>query len=303
MYKLIEKNKRNSIFLFSAVTAVLIALGYFIGLYLFGESHSYAGVLIALAIALITGLVSYYGGDAVILGISTARKVTKEQYQVLYNVIEELTIASGLPMPKIYVIEDSAPNAFATGRDPKHASVAITTGLLDKLNREELQGVMAHEMSHVQNYDILFGTMIAVMVGSIVMLSDFFLRSMFYSGNRRRSRDSGKGGGVMLLIALVLAVIAPFLAKIIQFAVSRQREYLADSSAAKMTRNPIGLANALSKIANDTEPLEAANKGTQHLYIVNPLKKMKKTSGIFDTHPPLEERVRRLKGLHLGINP
>jgi heat shock protein HtpX len=203
-------------------------------------------------------------------------------------------------MPAIYVIDDSAPNAFATGRDPEHASVAITTGLMEKLSRDELQGVMAHELSHVGNRDILFATMVGIMVGSIVLIADFFLRSFIWGGGRRRSRDSrgGGGGAILVLIALLFAILAPLFAKLLQLAVSRQREYLADASAVKLTRYPEGLASALEKIARDREVLEVANRATQHLYIVNPIKPFeKRAKSLFSTHPPLEERVARLRSM------
>jgi heat shock protein HtpX len=300
MYELIAKNKRNSLALFSIETVILIVLGYFVGVYLLNDAV--LGIIIAVTVSVVMGLMAYYNGDSIIMTISRAKRIQKKDARQLWNVIEELSIASGLPMPKIYIINDSAPNAFATGRDPKHASVAITSGLIDKLNRDELQGVMAHEMSHIQNRDILFCTMIAIMVGAIVMFADFFLRAMFLTGGgrRRRSSSSSKGNPMFFVIAIVFAILAPLLAQIIQFAVSRQREYLADASAAKMTRNPLGLANALKKIADDPEPLEAANRGTQHLYIVNPLKKAKQKSGILDTHPPVWDRINRLEKLQRG---
>ena len=300
MYELIAKNKRNSLALFSIETVILIILGYFVGVYLLNDAV--LGIIIAVTLSVVMGLMAYYNGDSIIMTISRAKRIQKKDARQLWNVIEELSIASGLPMPKIYIINDSAPNAFATGRDPKHASVAITSGLINKLNRDELQGVMAHEMSHIQNRDILFCTMIAVMVGAIVMFADFFLRAMFLTGGgrRKRSSSSSKGNPMFFVIAIVFAILAPLLAQIIQFAVSRQREYLADASAAKMTRNPLGLAHALKKIADDPEPLEAANRGTQHLYIVNPLKKAKQKSGILDTHPPVWDRINRLEKLQRG---
>jgi len=216
-------------------------------------------------------------------------------------VVEELSIAAGVPTPRIYVIDDTAPNAFATGRDPRHAVVAITTGLRQKLNRDELQGVMAHELGHVRNYDILFAMLMAVMVGVLVMLCDVFLRSLWFGGGRRR-RGRQEGGNliqlVLLIVALVLAVLAPILTRIIQMAMSRQREYLADASAVEFTRNPDGLASALAKISSDPEVLEVANRATAHLYIVHPIKRFEeRASSIFDSHPPIKERVRRLLSL------
>jgi heat shock protein HtpX len=245
-------------------------------------------------------LSAYYGGDKMVLGISRAKRIEKKDAPQLFNVVEELSIAAGLPMPAIYIIDDTAPNAFATGRDPKHASVAITTGLLQKLNRDELQGVMAHELSHVGNRDILYATMVGVLVGSIVMMSDFFLRSVFWGGARRRRSNSGggAGGAIFLVIALVLAILAPIFAKLLQLAVSRQREYLADASGAKLTRYPEGLASALEKISGDKEVLEVANRATQHLYIVNPIKPFeKRASSLFSTHPPIQDRIARLRAM------
>jgi heat shock protein HtpX len=203
-------------------------------------------------------------------------------------------------VPVIYVIDDTAPNAFATGRDPKHASVAITTGLMQKLNREELQGVMAHELSHVGNRDILYATMVGILVGSIAMMSDFFMRSFFWGGGRRRRDNEGGGaaGIILFIITILLAILAPICAKLLQLAVSRQREYLADASAAMLTRYPEGLASALEKIAHDKEVLEVANRATQHLYIVNPIKPFeKRASSLFSTHPPIEERIARLRAM------
>ncbi|HQK25128.1 MAG TPA: M48 family metallopeptidase, partial [Synergistaceae bacterium] len=217
----------------------------------------------------------------------------------LWNVVEELAIASGNPMPRVFIIEDDALNAFATGRDPSRASVAVTRGLLEKLNREELQGVMAHEMSHVRNYDIRFAMLMAVMVGMVVFLCDVFLRSLFWGGRRRRGND--KGNAVAMVLALVLAVLAPFFATLIQLAVSRQREYLADASAAELTRNPRGLISALEKLSTDPAELEGANRGTQHLFIVNPLKgKRQGKDSLFSTHPSLESRIERLRELTIS---
>ncbi len=209
-----------------------------------------------------------------------------------------MSLAAGVPMPKVYIINDSAPNAFATGRDPQHASVAVTTGLLDKLDREELQGVIGHEMSHVRNYDIRFALLVGVLVGSIALLADMFLRFSMWSGARRsRSRSSDSGGGgaqaVLMVVALVLAVLAPFFARMVQMAVSRQREYLADASSVELTRNPVGLERALATISADTEPLEVANRATQHLYIVNPIKKLDDSSSGPVLDPPAHPRPDR----------
>ena len=211
-----------------------------------------------------------------------------------------MSIASGLPMPKVYVINDTAPNAFATGRDPKHASVAVTTGLLEKMDREELQGVIGHELSHVGNYDIRFALLVGVLVGSIALLADWFLRFTFWGGGRRGNGDNDRGGGgaaaILFIIALVLAVVAPLIGRLVQLAVSRQRESLADVSAVELTRNPVGLARALRTIADDPEVLEVANRATQHLYIVNPIKSFEtRSKSMWDTHPPIAERIAVLR--------
>jgi heat shock protein HtpX len=217
------------------------------------------------------------------------------------NIVQELAIAANVPMPKVYVIDDSAPNAFATGRDPKHASVAITTGLLQKLDREELQGVIAHELSHVRNFDIRFAMIVGVLVGSIALLADFFLRFTFWGGGGRRNRDSGGSGGlqvIFLVIAIVLSIVAPIVARFVQLAVNRQREYLADASSVGLTRNPYGLERALAKISADPEVLEVANRATQHMYFTNPIKKFEERSkGLFSTHPATVDRINRLREL------
>lgn len=296
MYDQISQNKRNSWLLVIVVTILLVGLGYTAGEY-WAKGYGYGGIVFAFIIAIITGLVSYYGGAGMILAMSKAKKIEKKDHPQLFNVIDELAVAAGVPMPAIYIIDDTAPNAFATGRDPEHASVAITTGLLSKLNRDELQGVMAHELSHVQNRDILFSMMVGIMVGSIVLISDFFVRSVLWGG-RGRKKGGGKGSGPLMLIGLLLAILAPLFAKMLQLAVSRQREYLADASAALMTRYPEGLASALEKISGDREVLEVANRATQHMYIVNPVKSFeKRAKGLFSTHPPTEERVARLRAM------
>lgn len=249
--------------------------------------------------------VAYLQGDQMILRVSGAKPLEKSDDPQLFNVVEEISIAAGIPMPKVYLIDDSAPNAFATGRDPEHASVAITTGLRAKLNREELQGVMAHEIAHIRNYDIRLMMLLAVLIGTIVMLADFFWQVQRFGGARRSSRrsndrDYGKGWIVVLIfiLAILLALLAPFLAQIIQLAVSRQREYLADASAVELTRNPLGLANALRKIDADPEVLEAANRGTAHLYIANPIKKFEaRANSMFSSHPPMQDRIQRILSL------
>jgi heat shock protein HtpX len=299
MYELIAANKRNSWMLAVIMLALLCALGFFIG-QAWGAWQ--IGVAVALIIALVMALTSFFGGASIVMGVSGAREIEKRDNPQLFNVVEEMAIAGGLPMPRVFVINDSAPNAFATGRDPQHAMVAVTTGLLDKLNRSELQGVIAHEMSHIRNYDIVFAMMMAVMVGVIALLCDFFLRSTFYGVGRRSSRRSkGGGGGFVVLIALLLAILAPLVSKLIQLAVSRQREYLADASAVELTRDNEGLASALEKISGDKEVLEVANRATQHLYIVNPIKPFEnRAKALFSTHPPIKERVARIRSIVPG---
>jgi heat shock protein HtpX len=297
MYDAIAANRRNTFFLIAAMAAVLMLIGYAFGLY-FGLGEG--GLIIAGLIALLWIGISYFHGDSILLAASRAHEIQKADHPQLFNVVEELTIAAGLPMPKIYIIEDSAPNAFATGRDPHNASVAITRGLLEKLNREELQGVMAHELSHIQNRDILYATLIGAIAGAIILISDVFLRSLRFSAGKRSSRSSKGGGGVALIVLLgmILAILAPVIARLLQLAVSRQREYLADASAALMTRYPEGLASALEKIARDPDPLEVASRATQHLYIVNPFEKERwSLDSLWSTHPPLEERIKRLRAM------
>ena len=305
-YGQIGANKRNSVLLALLVIVLLGALGALIGWAVAGDPRAaIPSTLLAVGVGLAASLVSYFLGDSLVLATSGAREVTAESAPQLMNVVQELALAASLPMPRVYLIEDTAPNAFATGRDPKHASVAITTGLLQKLDREELQGVMAHELSHVRNFDIRFSLMVGVLVGSIALLADFFLRFTFWGGvtGRGRSRSSSSEGGgaitiVVMVAALMLAILAPIAARLVQLAVSRQREYLADASGVELTRNPYGLERALAKITLDTEPLEVANRATQHLYFENPVKAASGSSrGLFSTHPPALERINRLRSL------
>jgi len=313
MWELIRANKRNSIFLMVIMAAVLLLLGFVIGMVFFGPEGGLFGLMIATAIWLILTLISLSSGDQILLAASRAKPVTHEVHPQLFNVVEEMKIAAGLPaMPKIYIINDPAPNAFATGRNPKNASVAVTAGLLARLNRDELQGVIAHEISHIIHRDILFVTLAGIMLGSIVLLSQVFLRGMFYSsmvGSRRRYSGGGKGGGqaqiVMLIIAIVVAILAPIMAYLLYFALSRRREYLADAGAARLTRYPEGLASALEKIAGDPSPqLATVNKVTAPMYIVNPFKKktQMKLSDLTSTHPPISERIKILRNMSQGAS-
>ncbi len=302
MFEQIAQNKRYSILLSIAVLLTLSALGYLISEVVSGPGTGVTGVVVAATVGVVFGLTSYYSGSSMVLAISRAKQIEKKDHPVLFNVVEEMTVAAGIPMPRIYIIEDSATNAFASGRDPKHAAVTVTRGLLDKLNRDQLQGVIAHELSHVRNYDVLFATIIAIQVGLIALICDFFLRYTFWGGGRRRSsgrKDGGGSGALILVLALLLAILAPLFSKLLQLAISRQREYLADASAAELTRYPEGLASALEVIAGDREVLEAANRATQHLYIANPLKgKQRAGKSVFSTHPPIEMRIKRLREMN-----
>ncbi|MEM0360287.1 MAG: M48 family metallopeptidase [Candidatus Diapherotrites archaeon] len=285
----VSSNKRDSILLFIFFFLIMVLFAYVFSI-LFGLGII-GFLLIGIIVAIIT-IAPYYYSDSIVLKISQARPATHEEHTFLDNTVEGLAIAAGIPKPKIYVIEDTAPNAFATGRDPEHAVICVTTGLMKKLNRVELEGVIAHEMSHIGNYDIRFMMYVSVMLGLIVLLSD--LMRFSWRGNG----SDNKAGALFIVIGLVLAIFAPICAKLIQLAISRKREFLADASAAMLTRYPEGLASALEKLEKDTEPLEAANKATAHLYIVNPLKDHKGTlNNLFSTHPPIAERVKRLRSM------
>ncbi len=281
-------------FLFSifAVSVVyILARGYG-----YGESGGLGLVGMAFIMAGVMNFISYYFSDKIVLGISGAKLVKKESNIQLYRMVENLCIAAGLPLPKIYTIDDSATNAFATGRDPKHAAIAFTTGILQKLNKQELEGVTAHELSHVGNRDTLLMSVVSILVGTIALLSDWFLRSMWY-GSRRDDRDN-KSGAIFAVLALVAAILAPIVATLIQLSVSRRRELLADASGVLLTRYPQGLISALQKISSDKEPLEVANRGTAHLYIINPLKGSQAIgwfASLFNTHPAIEVRIKALK--------
>ena len=256
------------------------------------------GLILAVFIASAMTLGSYYASDKIVLAISRAKPVKKKDYPYLYNIVEGLAIAAGLPKPRCYIINDTAPNAFASGRNPQKSVIVVTKGLLEKLNRVELEGVIAHEMAHIKNYDVLVQTLAVVMVGVVALLSDWILRSFFWGGGRRRGKGKGGGGGaaIFVVVGLVLAVLSPLVAQFIRLAISRRREFLADANGALLTRYPPGLASALRKLAADKEPLEAANKATAHLYIVNPLTDIKgKVNALFSTHPPVEERIAVLE--------
>jgi heat shock protein HtpX len=291
IYDQIAGNRRLSYLLLFLFVLIIAGIGYVFGLST--ELGEYAVVPAAL-FALFMAWGSYYYSDRLVLSLSRAHPVTHADEQRLWNAVEGVSLAAGLPMPKVYVIEDSAPNAFATGRDPQHAALAVTRGLLDKMDKLELEGVIGHELAHIQNYDIRFMTLVSVLVGTVVLLSDWMLRSLWY-GRGRRSR----GSGPLLLIGLIFVILSPIIAQLLRLALSRRREFLADASGALLTRYPEGLASALEKIAADTDPLEVANKATAHLYIYNPLRDYRKSwlNSLFSTHPDVIDRVKRLRAM------
>jgi heat shock protein HtpX len=292
MEEIIRANKRRSLLLVAGVVALLALVGAGWG--------SFGGTVVGgmLAGTLLGGgacLWAWHQSDQSILRSAGARPVTRKEDAFLFHTAEGLALAAGIPAPRMYLIEDSAPNAFATGRDPGHASICLTRGLLSKLDRLELEGVMAHEMAHVRNYDIRYMSMVAVLVGSIVFAADLLRRRLFWGTGRARR---GRSQGALVLVAVAAAFLAPVVAMLLRAAVSRQREFLADASGAQLTRYPEGLARALEKIAADTEPLEVANRGSAHLYFVNPLLEYRgRVTDWFDTHPPTDERIRRLRSM------
>ncbi|MEJ5185471.1 MAG: M48 family metalloprotease [Candidatus Geothermincolales bacterium] len=304
-YEEIRKNKLKSAFLVSGFIAVVLLLGYFVGL-IWGRDYAMFGLLVATLIAIVMSLVSYYHSDKIALASVGARPVTREEYPYYVNTVEGLALAAGIPMPRTYIIETPAMNAFATGRDPEHAAIAVTTGLLERCNRLELEGVIAHEISHIKNYDIRLMSMVVVLVGLVVIFSEIMLRSLFFGGGRRRSEGEGQGEGVVYLVLMLLGlaflIISPILAQLLQLAISRRREFLADASAAMLTRYPEGLASALEKLTVEAKPFPQASNAVAHLFIVQPFRarvkpgKRYKTS-IWDTHPPVEERIRRLRAM------
>lgn len=307
MWELIQANKRKSIFIFIGMGLLLILIGYTFGSFYSPENGGLFGVFIALILWGILSVISYFSGSQILLSVSGAKEIQKEDHPQLYNVVEEMRIAANLPnMPKIYVIADPAPNAFATGIKPENSAITVTAGLLGTVNRDELQGVVAHEMSHIVNRDILLMTFAGIMLGAIVLMSEIFLRSLWFGGGSRYKSKSDRGGQgqiIIMIVALVLAILAPIMAQLLYFAISRRREYLADASAARLTRYPEGLASALEKISQSTYDLKTANKVTAPMYIVNPLKKKgMKLSDLTSTHPPITERIRILRAMHQGAD-
>jgi heat shock protein HtpX len=306
MWEQIRSNQTRTAILVVAMGLLLLLIGYFLGEALLGSGIG--GLVVAVLIWVVMNLFAYFQGDSMILSISRARKISPDDHPRLYNVVEEMKIASGLPkMPDIYIIDDPSPNAFAVGRDPSRASVAITSGLLQRLNRDELQGVMAHEISHIKNRDVLLMTFCSVLLGTIVILAWFGSRMMLFGGMRGGRRSSGGGGGYATLIiiaaALLLMILAPIAAQLIYYAISRKREYLADASGALYTRYPEGLASALEKIAGSTQELKTANQAFAPMYIINPFRnKGRAASDLTSTHPPISERVRILRSMAGGAS-
>lgn len=295
LYNNADKNTRLTWFYITGFLVFVIAIGY-----VFAGAMNNSGILyIAVIFSVIMSFASYWWSDKIVLAMSRAKPVTRENAREIYNLVENLCITAGLPVPKIHIIEDSAPNAFATGRDPKHGVICLTTGIIVKLEKSELEGVIAHELSHIGNRDILLSTVVVILVGFVTLLADWF-RNWTFWGGRRRSNDNEGGQLQMILMiaAILLSILAPIAAVLMQLAISRKREFLADADGALLTRYPDGLARALEKISVDTEKLEVANRATAHLFIVNPFKG-KNISKLFMTHPPIEDRIKALRGMDI----
>ncbi|OGF24673.1 zinc metalloprotease HtpX [Candidatus Falkowbacteria bacterium RIFCSPLOWO2_12_FULL_45_13] len=299
LYTHIDSNKRKTWALFVAFFVAIILIGYVFSYIMNDQAILY----FAVTFSIVSSFISYWWSDKIVLAMSSAREIDHDSNRELYHLVENLCITVGLPVPKIYIINDTAPNAFATGRDPAHAVVAVTSGLLSKLEKTELEGVIAHELSHIGNRDILLATLVTVMVGMIVLLADWFRRWSFFGGHRRNDNKSGgQLGLILMIIAIILSILAPIFAYLMQFAISRKREFLADADGALLTRHPDGLARALEKISADKEPLEVANRATAHLYIASPFKEDEEhrvswLTKLFMTHPPIEERIAALRGM------
>jgi heat shock protein HtpX len=301
MYELIRSNKRRSAFLIAGFVVVLALVGAAFGVLI---GRGIIATVVALVLAGVLAFASYWKADKIALAVSRARPADPAQYARLHNLVEGLCIAGGLPKPGVYVIDDPAPNAFATGRNPRHAAIAVTTGLLEKMNRVELEGVVAHELSHIRNYDILVSTLAVTLVGAVALLSDIAIRTMWWNGGRvRRSGDQSNHSNPLAIVGFILLILAPLAAKAMQAAVSRQRETLADVSACQMTRYPPGLISALEKLQHDTTVTHSASTATAHLWIEQPMSgvgdagKLRRSHSMFDTHPPLEERIALLREL------
>ncbi len=294
MYNQIESNKRKTVLLIAIFLIIIIGLGWFIGVW---QGYGYNVFFFAVIFSMVSALTSYYAGDKLALMTTGAKRIAKEDNPYVYRLVENLCIAQGMPVPKVHIIDSPALNAFATGRDPEHASIAFTTGIISALENEELEGVIAHELSHIKNYDIRVMTIVVVLVGTIALISDMFWRvRLFGGGDNRENKNSGQLGMIIMVIGIALLIVSPIIAELIKLAVSRRREYLADASGALLTRYPEGLARALEKIAASSTPLPHASAATAHLFISNPFKKGS-ISGLFSTHPPTEERIKRLRGM------
>lgn len=290
----VRKNKISSFFIVSIFIIVIMIGVYAICMYFDLGSLS---IVFALTFSIVPSLISYYNCDKMVLALNGARPATQQQDLLIDSILENLCIASGLPKPKLYVIQDNALNAFATGRNPQNAVICLTTGIIEKLNKYELEGVIAHELSHIKNYDILLSTVVSVFVGLVVILSDFLSRWTFFRGSKNRDNNNNGGDAIIALIAIIFIIISPIFATLMQLAISRKREYLADSSAVEITRNPDGLINALIKISSDPVPLKNANKSTAHLFISNPFKEKRSRDNIMSTHPSIENRINALRNI------
>ena len=291
LYDQADKNTRLAWIYILGFLIFVIGIGYVFA----GAMNNYAILVVAVIFSVLMSFASYWWSDKIVLAMSGAKEVTRENAREIYNIVENLCITAGLPVPKIYIIQDESPNAFATGRNAEHAVICLTTGIIEKLDKPELEGVIAHELSHIGNRDILLSTVIVVLVGFVALLAGFFRRWSFFGG-RDNDREGGQLGLILFIAAIVLSILAPIAAMLIQLAISRKREYLADADGALLTRYPEGLARALQKISANPMPMQHANQATAHLFIVNPFKG-KKISNLFLTHPPIAERVKRLRGM------
>lgn len=287
----VKNNKIKTGIIVTCFFCLVALFIYFISLWLF--ESTYIAVIFGLTFSFISAFTSYYNSDKIVLSLNKARVATKEEYAQLNNILEGLCLATGLPIPKLYIMEDSAMNAFATGRNPKHAVICVTTGLLNRMDKYEIEGVLAHELSHIRNYDILLSTITIVMVGFIVIISDAFSRTMY----RRSSDDDNKANAIIMIIGLIFIILSPIFAELMKLAISRNREYLADASAVEITRNKDGLISALRKLEGDTEALEQANKSSASLFIVNPLVNERKKESLWSTHPNTQNRIERLQNI------
>jgi heat shock protein HtpX len=294
LYTEADSNTQKTYILISIFLVFVICVGW-----VFSQAMGSSAILwFAVIFSILMSVGSYWYSDKLVLAMSNAHLVEFEDNKELYRLVENLCITAGLPVPKIYIIDDSAPNAFATGRDAQHAVVAVTSGILQKLDRSELEGVIAHELSHIGNRDILLSTVVVVLVGIVALLADYF-RNFLWWGGGRRDNENREGGNIIMIVAIILSILAPLFAMLIQLAISRKREFLADADGALLTRYPDGLASALEKISADQEPLEVANRATAHLYLVNPFKGGNAISKLFMTHPPIEERIAALRGMEI----